>query len=58
MKISNKLSLTSLIGITVSLAGIVIEIIQKSIAEKEQQDYISSEVQKQLDERLGKNPEK
>lgn len=58
MRISNKLSLTSLIGITVSLAGTVIEIIQKSIAEKEQREYISSEVQRQLDERLGKDPKK
>lgn len=58
MKLHRKVGFTSLIGIVASLIGLTVEVIQNSVREKEQQDYISSEVQRQLDERLGKNPEK
>ena len=58
MRIHKKIGFTSWIGIMAGLIGLAVELIQNSIMEKEQQDYISSEVQKQLDERLGKNPEK
>lgn len=51
---THKLGFTSWIGVAVSFAGLLIELIQRSIMEKEQQEYISSEVQKQLDARLGK----
>lgn len=58
MKLHGKVGFTSLIGIVASLIGFTVEVIQNSVREKEQQDYISSEVQRQLDERLGKNPKK
>ena len=58
MRTHKKIGFTSWIGIMDGLIGLAVELIQTSIMEKEQQDYISSEVQKQLDERLGKNPEK